>query len=40
MDLPEDAITTGDWVDTDGDGIDDRWQAGPDEPDSHFGASD
>ena len=27
-------MTTGDWVDTDEDGIDDRWQTGPGEPDS------
>jgi photosystem II stability/assembly factor-like uncharacterized protein len=29
-------MTTGDWVDTDEDGIDDRWQTGPGEPDSRF----
>jgi len=39
IDLPEDQMTTGDWVDIDGDGIDDRWQAGPGEPDSRFGTS-
>ena len=34
--LHADAMTTGDWVDTDSDGIDDRWQIGPGEPDSRF----
>lgn len=30
----EDMIHTGDFVDTDGDGIDDRWQSGPGQPSS------
>ncbi|SVE01087.1 uncharacterized protein METZ01_LOCUS453941, partial [marine metagenome] len=34
IDLPEDFMTSTDWVDTDEDGVDDRWQEGPGEPDS------
>lgn len=30
--LPEDALLTADWVDSDGDRIDDRHQSGPGEP--------
>ena len=36
----EDMIHTSDFVDTDGDGIDDRWQAGPGEPDSRISVTD
>jgi hypothetical protein len=32
IDLPPGAVTTADWVDTDGDGIDDRLQPGPGQP--------